>query len=715
MTDTRLTKDELDALAQRLGGRIQLNTDSTASSGSVSAPIPTPSQASRPMIPSATDAVDTLKSSAQSIADTGVMMGQGMLSNVAGLASMPYEIPALVEFGYNYLTGDQEGMQDPNLPLGAGYDFMSKYLVGDLNKVENFEDRPMWERGAYYAGENVSGLQRLLLNSAQGVAGGLASEQNVAAGVGIQALPTGRRGTPKVTKAEKQSPTAKYLGEQLTNETGIQETRGMQLYREALQLEDGSQDQLNLLAKAKEQLALEELGRQTPEGIGSYNLTSWAYQDLKRQQALEDTLMRLAGAEGGVNPAKVREGVANAFNAWEKSRINDFKNRNRADFESIPKGVYFDVGPVLAKFDAIADKYGAVIPDADDMTKTRAIAARAAIEKITARFFDSNGNMRDLTAQEIQDTLSELGDVAWKGTGPGFEDLTPGVAKAMAREVIHSFDAVLDNPKLTADQLDAADALRTARANFATRVNDMRIESDRVFMKFGIDGLDSATPEQLLNKLKAIAQDTSTDNTKGQIEIVSSLVQQYDPQLWSQVKGLVFEDAFSNLRDQKGNIDFQKLQQASRDLQKNMLLFGDRGQINQFKGFLNQLEGIFARYDKDIMNFAEVVDFYRAGKTGAEALGSAFGPKGRYLGELAVKVGQLLRKGKFDPRMAAYLANTPDAQIALTKSLKGEFKDLNTAQIRALQALAVYGKIYTKVGIPAVYIGRDENPDAYGR
>lgn len=648
--------------------------------------------------------VEAVKAAGQNVLGTAEAAGRGYLSGVAGLISAPYELPALAEAGYDYFTGNET---PATLPLGAGYTAVGDALFGDLYKLP--EDRPWWERGVYYAGEaGVGGVQQAGRSMLQGAAGGLIAEENTAAGVGVGLIPTGRTPKPKTSTIERQGQEAQDLGRQLTNETGLQETRGMQEYRAALELPDGSQEQLNALAKAKETLALEELGRRTPEGLGGYNTTSWAWADYQRQVALEDTLQRLAGATGQVDAASVTERVAKAFNSWEKARIDDFKARNRADFESIPQGVYFDMESVRARFDAIADKYQAIPADADDFTRTRAIDSRLAMEKFMARLFDKDGNAKDLTAQEIQEIMSELGDVAWKGSGPGFEDLTPGVAKAMARELLYGFKGVLDDVNLTGQQREAAEALQTARANFNARLEALNVESNRSFIKFGISNLDSATPDQLLTQLKAITQDTSTPTRKGQIEIIASLIRKEDPALWGEVKQLIFEDAFEGLRDSKGMIDFEKLQKATLDLRKNKLLFGDKGDVNAFDGFIRQLQGVFARYDRDIMSFADVTDFYRAGKTSAEALGAAFGPKGRYLGELAVKVGQLLRKGKFDPKMAAYFANNPDARLALIKSLKGEFKDLNTAQIRALQGAALYGRIYLTTTIPSIYISREE-------
>ena len=664
--------------------------------------------------------MEAVQAAGKNVLSSAESVGRGYLSGVAGLVSTPYELPALVDAGYDYFTGEEQGVTNPftgePLELGGGYNEMSEFLFGNLNKLP--EGRPWWERGGYYAGEaGVGGTQKAITTAVQGAGSGLLAEENTAAGIALGVVPTGRTGKrinplksgPEVTKAEKQPTSAQELGRELTEETGLQETRGMQEYRAALELPDGSQEQLNALVKAKETLALEEVGRINVEALGGYNAVSWAWADRQRQMALEDTLQRLAEATGQADAAQVTQGVARAFNTWEKARITDFKARNKADFDAVPDGVYFDMSGVVDRFDAIAEKYRAVNPDADDFTRTRAIDARVAMEKFMDRLFDKDRNLRDLTTQELQDLMSELGDVAWKGTGPGFEDLTPGVAKAMARELLYGFKGVLDDVNLTGQQKEAAEALQTARSNFNARLEAMNIESNRSFIKFGISNLDSATPDQLLTQLKAITQDTSTPTRKGQIEIIASLIKKEDPELWGQVKQLIFDDAFAGLRDADGLIDFEKLQRAVGDLRKNKLLFGDKGTVNEFDGFVRQLQGVFARFDKSIKNFADVSNFYRLGKASAEAAGAMLGPKGRYLGELAVKVGQLLRNGKFDPKMAAYFANNPDARVALTKSLKGEFKDLKPAQIKALQGAALLGRVYLTTTIPSIYLSREED------
>ena len=664
--------------------------------------------------------MEAVQAAGKNVLSSAESVGRGYLSGAAGLVSAPYELAALVDAGYDYFTGEEQGATNPftgePLELGGGYSEVGEFLFGGLNKLP--EGRPWWERGGYYAGEaGVGGTQKAITTAVQGAGSGMLAEQSPVAGVVAGVVPTGRTGKkvlqpgPETAKIEKQDQDALDLGKQLTEETGIQETRGMQEYRAAQELPDGSQEQLNALAKAYETLALEEIGRRggASQALTGSNTTSWAWSDRQRQVALQETLQKLAGATGQADAASVTERVARAFNAWEKSRIEDFKTRNRADFDNVPKDVYFDMSSVDNTWSAILEKYRAVDPNADDFTRSRAMDAGNALEKFMKRLGDKDGNPRDLTSQELQDLMSELSDVAWKGTGPGFEDLTPGVAKAMARELLYGFKNVLDDVNLTGQQAEAATALKNARDNFKARLDALNIESNRSFIKFGISNLDSATPDQLLNQLRAITQDTSTTTRKGQIEIVSSMVQKEDPELWGQVKQLIFEDTFEGLRDEQGLIDFQKLQKATLELRKNKLLFGDKGDVNAFDGFIRQLQGVFARYDRDILSFADVASFYQAGKASAEAAGAMLGPKGRYLGELAVKVGQLLRKGKFDPKMAAYFANNPDARIALTKSLKGEFKDLKPAQIKALQAAALYGRIYLTTTIPSIYLSREED------
>ena len=664
--------------------------------------------------------VEAIKAAGQNVLSSAEAVGRGYLSGVAGLVSAPYELAALVDAGYDYFTGQEQGVTNPftgePLEMGGGYNEVGQFLFDDLYKLP--EGRPWWERGGYYAGEaGVGGTQKAVTTAIQGAGSGLLAEQSPVAGVVAGVVPTGRTGKkvlqpgPETSTIQKQDQDALDLGRQLTEETGIQETRGMQEYRAAQELPDGSQEQLNALAKAYETLALEEVGRRggASQALTGSNTTSWAWADRQRQEALENTLQKLAGATGQADAASVTERVARAFNAWEKSRIEDFKKRNRADFDNVPKDVYFDMSSVDNTWSAILEKYRAVDPNADDFTRSRAMDAGNALEKFMKRLGDKDGNPRDLTSQELQDLMSELSDVAWKGTGPGFEDLTPGVAKAMARELLYGFKNVLDDVNLTGQQAEAATALKNARDNFKARLDALNVESNRSFIKFGISNLDSATPDQLLNQLRAITQDTSTPTRKGQIEIVASMVQKEDPELWGQVKQLIFEDTFEGLRDEQGLIDFQKLQKATLELRKNKLLFGDKGDVNAFDGFIRQLQGVFARYDRDIMSFADVASFYQAGKASAEAAGAMLGPKGRYLGELAVKVGQLLRKGKFDPKMAAYFANNPDARVALTKALKGEVKDLKPAHIKALQRAALYGRIYLTTTIPSIYLSREED------
>ena len=647
-------------------------------------------------------------------------MGAGLVKGLgsfgAGTITMPYELPALFEAGYEYVTGD-----DIKVPY---FDVMTGQMgVGDTELGSSYQkaataagatidpNAPITERGLFYLGEGGPFVAKSILGAAirggQSVAGGFASEENAVAGAAISMVPTGRTGGlrgPKVTKRQVDQE-AVESGRALTQATGVQETGGMQMYRKALELPDGSPEQLDAITKAKEVLVKEEIGRKDPTtALGQRNVSAWLMEDRKRSLAVENQMQAIAGSTV-TNPRDAEEiasGVHKAFQKWESNRLNTLKTANRADFDKIPDDVYFDMSGVSSQFDAIVSKYDA-LEDIDAAVDVNNRAQqRRVLENYIGFLYDADGNQRDLTAKEIQATMAELNQIAYTGKGKGFDSLTPGPAKAMARELIFAFKSALDDPKLTEQQTKAAKTITDARANFKTRLENYETESRQSFVKFGLNGLDVTNDGRFLNELKAIS------NSPTQIKTVVSLVQKEDPLLWARTKSLVFEETFKSLRDDAGYIDFKKMREASRDLKKNQLLFNDKGQINQFDAFLSSLDGIMARYDRDVQGTVEMAQAYRVGKTVAEALGAASGPKGRYLGELANNIGVLLRKGKFEPEMASYLANNPEARKALTAALKGDVADISPKQIQALQMLAVIGKIRIAGATPSVYTGRSE-------
>lgn len=649
---------------------------------------------------------------------------KGLKSGVAGLGSLGVELPRLAEMGYEYATGEQVDLPE----IGYSYDELATKFDAKLP-----EDATEAEKLLYYGMESLpmfggGGLLRNSARLAQGALAGRVAEENALLGMAVGATPeirgaagavpglTGKalrstmpivpgsgRGIGAVTRVDAIDQDARKLGQQMANEFGIQETRGQSLYRAAMN-ETNPELRIKKLAEAERVLALEEAGRQYDptmdvRGVRT-NTALWKENDIKQAQQIEEAMRKIAGVSDSVaSSATVKDKIVKAYQGWAKGRMEAFRKANAEDFGKLDRGIKFDLENVVDEIDALIGEF--------DLTQRLQDSPRNTLLKIRNKILTEKGQMRELSAPELQSILQDLGTIAWKGTIQGLDDLNPGVAKTVARKMITIFGDSLDNIAKGSDALSAEQAqlLKVARNNFKSRVTALQDESSGTLLEFFTLEPEFATPSELLNKFDAVKDDPR------QVRIMSSILQQENPGLWEEVKTTMFNREIAKLQDRQGNLDIVKLRQAASKLKENELLFGDTSAsqgLNQFGKFLDSLEGIFQRIDPVDVAEMSSGNLYRKAKLGSEIAGSLGGPKGRYVSEAATKLMLMIQGGKLPPEAAAHVAMNPKAQNVLIKALKGKANALTPKEMRILRTMVTIGRIQVTATLPAVYFARDE-------
>jgi hypothetical protein len=150
-------------------------------------------------------------------------------------------------------------------------------------------------------------------------------------------------------------------------------------------------------------------------------------------------------------------------------------------------------------------------------------------------------------------------------------------------------------------------------------------------------------------------------------------------------------------------------------MMENEMLFGDTSAtqgFSQLQRFIDSLEGVFQRIDPVDVADISGGNAYRLAKLGSEVVGSAAGPKGRYVSEAATKLMLMMKSGKIPPEAAAFIATNPKSQTVLTKILKGKANALSPKEMRLLRTMVGLGRIQTLATLPAIYFARDENDSA---
>ena len=636
---------------------------------------------------------------------------RGLMSGVAGLATMPYELPALAEAGIEAGAGALGYDVDVPLDLtpGRAYGAAAEFLDAELP-----EDATEAEKALYYGLEALpmfggGGLIRGAMRAGQGALSGRLAEENAVAGValGMAPIPGATRTGVKQTRVDALDDTSAQLGQDLASQYGITETRGQSLYR-AAQQETNPELRIKKLAEAESVLAAEEAGRRASQdglapGVRS-NVRLWKEADTERAQQIEDAMRKIVGVpKGRKKPVDVKKSLVSAYQGWSKRRMEAFRKANADDFAKLDKGIKFNLENVVDKIDELVDEYALGSRVQENPQNT--------LLKIRRKIIDEQGNMKDLSAVEIQAIMQDLGQLAWKGFIPGLDDINPGIAKAVSRRMISVFDEALDNISANSDELTAAqaNALKEARQNYKARITALKDESSGALMSFFALDPASSTPNDIVNKLESVSDDPD------QVKIFSSLIQEEFPELWTETKQVLFNREIAKLTDEAGFISVPKLRQAKERLLENEMLFGDSSSsqgLQRLEKLFDDLEGVF--YGMDASEIADLSqgNLYQTLKLGSEVGGSIGGPKPRYVGEAITKIAMMVKGNKIPAEAAAYIANNPEVTTVLTKALRGKANALTPKEMARLRTLVTLGRIQTFTAIPPIYFARDENDSA---
>lgn len=641
---------------------------------------------------------------------------RGLKSGAAGLFSLGVELPRLAEMGYESATGDQIDLPE----LGYSYDELATSFDAKLP-----EDATEAEKALYYGLESLpmfGGPGRTLLRTAgrmsartaQGALGGRIAEENALLGMAVGAapavpytpsIPSAGRKLGREKSIEAIDAEARRLGEQAANEFGISETRGQMLYR-AAQKEQNPVRRNKKLAEAERVLALEAAGRSADprslkEGVRS-NTALWRENDLKQADQIEKAMRKLAGvSDTSKRPADIKDAIVKMYQGWSRKRMKAFYEANEKDFSKLDRSIKFDLENVVDEIDELIVEF--------DLNQRLQTSPQNTILKIRNKILTEKGEIRELSAPEVQAILADLGTIAWKGTISGLDDLNPGVAKGVARKMLKVFDGAIDNVAKNSTELssDQAKLLQTARNNYKARIADLENESSGVLMEFFAGLPQYESPGKLIAKFDEVKDDPR------QIKIISSILQAENPEIWTELKTILFDREIRKLTDTRtGFIDLSKLRQAGSKLRENEVLFGDveaTGNLQQLDKFIDSLEGIFATIDPiDIADLSSGA-LYKTAKLGSEISGSAGGAKARYVAEAATKLAIMIKGGKIPPEAAAFIASNPKSHKVLVDALKGKANSLKPGQLSILRNLARLGNLQITTVLPSIYFNRDEN------
>jgi len=661
----------------------------------------------------------------------------GAIKGMAGIVSLPYEIPALLAAGVE--SGAEKLGIDYDTPewlrQGRFYEMVAgewgtREAQSDLGMaLENLTEAGVETLPALAGGPAVYGMavtaeltRKQLADSVRQY--GKAGQYTAMA---LEAVPIGG---PEFAALKR--PLPGMGGDKFTPET-LTASTSKERVRVAKQIEKQQRDQLGPTGKAE---------LETAENYG-FELTLGQATGSKAQLALENVLR---GGEGGgviidvdvrnanrvpkfimkaydlvdkpeLNPDALQNALTRNYEAYKKGREGDFKAQTRAKFEALPDNVTFDVSPILPKIDQLIEAYKLDEPTIDGQPRplVRALERlkksfqETSKTKVPEYFVDkkgirrsrmvdaeiATGNIRMLTPAELQRHLQDIGQMAFTGSNPKFADVAPGDVRAVARELGQSFKNVIRDASSQGDE--AAQALQEARTFYAQQLDDMKVWGEIPFIKFMDQSVTSMNTPKIVNMIKQVGDKD--------MPIVRNLLQNERPASIKVIRKSLLEDVF--LKNQKietsgsgiesdVTVDVRGVLKDLTDLQKNNEFFKGKASetaINEIKSIMPLIErtltqeGIKAVVDKPMIT--------TLARMNSELQGVFFGTPGRYTAQVGERVAETTVRILSDPKGLANAAVTPKLTPILRKALKrqkmtkDELKKLNAwAQAYRLQLAA---------------------------
>lgn len=682
------------------------------------------------------------------IARKAGIVKRGLLSGAAGLATLPYELPSMaiagIEGGAEMLGYDVDVPDADLFKMGAAYGGLERAAKGTMFEFGLPEDATEAEKLLYYGIENLpvfgavrGGAQlakgalkldpkslqraattltpttRTAADVAQGALAGRVAEEDALAGVGLSLVPTGI-GT-RTQRVPRLSDEATAAGREMASTSGVSLTRGQAMYNAALK-ETDTRIRNKKMAEAEKVLADEERGRLDPNlGVTQSddvrtNIAMWWEADRKRSQQTEEALRKIAGVtdDKKITPEKVGERIHQQFLSWSQRRMKAFKLANERDFGKIDPNIKFDMSEVVDEIDTIFAR--------NNIDVTLRNEPGNLLLKVRSKLIDDKGRLKELNALQVQQVLSDLGTIAWKGKVPGLkpDSIDSALSRRVANQMITSFKDVLtkvaEGSEVSAVE---ADKLLKARESFSSRIETLKGDSDNSIMEFFNFSASTATAEEVVQALEKVSGDSKSQR------ILGSLMQKERKDLWPEVRTLLFNRQIQAMADPSGFIDLKQFRRATQKLRENSLLFGDpiasKG-VDELDTFINRMEGVFARFDDNILSRLPEDLLGRKAKIAAEAVGTLGGasagkaPMFRYAAELIGKVLLFWKRKQMPVNSAAMVANDPELRQVFIKALQGRSNEITPNDLTKLEKLkdSFGGRLRITTKLAPAYFGRED-------
>lgn len=670
------------------------------------------------------DVVSLGKGTASTVLGVANDLGLGINRVFTGLASLPYELPALAEAAV-YEAADYAGLDigDPALEQGKFFNYLAdNYTSANQQAMLSESLASLGESAAVAsvagpmslvqrAGVATAELLRQTLGDSVRVYGpDTKGAQNVAsvlemmplspAELGRTSLTRGRPITPEEARviAEENAEARRAVNnkqQQTQDKAAIDQARASEQGYSLTQGQAGADTVTigieNSLATMPEGGVLVEVSAQNAQ-----NFANW----------VQKSFVDLSNI---IKPEQLRASLDNAYKAYRAKAQQDFKTKTQQAFANVGDDLAFDTQPLLdfinSKITELED-VPSITPEIKNIVKgLENLKGRLGTGDpvIEYKVIEKNGikrrvpvvtdrinitGSRQLTAQEMQLFMADVGKMAFEGTIPAFAGVDAGFTRGFAKQLGSELQRTLDVAASGGSQ--SAQALKEARATYAQALGDMKAMGSLPFIKLLDKPIESIGDAELASAFQQL-------DTNGKA-IALTILNNAGPDVVNTLRNNVLKDAFASARKEvagkSGNApvetyDLGKLQELLETMKDNPL-FQDPKSIAGLASFEKNHKWIVERIraselvpNKDLPSRTQL---QRSMRTLTEVMGVIAGTQGRYASQVAERLAEVTEEVLRDPQAMARAAVEPAVPAIVKKAL--ENKRISKEEAKKLDAWA---------------------------
>jgi hypothetical protein len=393
--------------------------------------------------------------------------------------------------------------------------------------------------------------------------------------------------------------------------------------------------------------------------------------DRAQQAKIDEFTQSIQNLRNQLPPEKLRDVIASRYDTFNKEIINNFKRSNNQAFSAATsiKGDVVPTDNVKNAVDDLIRQYNNPDVPGNAAVLNNLMKIRQKLSQMTgSMILGPNGQPMvqtqgaKISIERLKQSLSAWSDTAYKGQFSddgvtAFEDISPGVAKGIARRVLNAYRDDLD--EAVKSGIPGADLLKNARNQYAVGLKKIDDVANQPVNKYVTSARFEKAPEKIL-------EDIVKMRPSERVEMATVLGRDY-PDVYDTVRAKAMSDILSKYRSGEG-FDLRGLFRDQPFGGENAWIFGSKAEQSKVTGLMQALEQINRKTKATEVSTGNIQAGLRAG---AETAGVAGGAVAKYgLQAVIDSFRYLASRGADDPQKLAYMFFTPNGRQIIQELAK---------------------------------------------